>query len=321
MFWADELAAQFDGPQVVNDSKTPVGHRAHRLPARRGAPRRHPSRPRCRPGRPSRFLYGVDDLDPMDSQALLTPDAVERYMGVPLAHVPAPAGSAAPSYARYFVGELFMGTFRGLGVEPEIYWMSELYARRLDGPLDPPGAGRRGDHPRHLPARQPRRAAGRLAAGLGHLRGLRAHRHHAGHRLGRPDGRLRLQARLRRLGRRLRPQRARGALRRARQAALQRGLGRQVEPLRHHHRGLRQGPRHEGRQPRPQRRRQPGGLPPRAAGQRALRVPQRRRPQDEHLEGQRRRRPRDGRPAAAGAHPLPLPAPQAAPGPRVRPGG
>jgi lysyl-tRNA synthetase class 1 len=39
----------------------------------------------------------------------------------------------AASYARYFVGELFMGTFAGLGVRPEIYWMSELYG---DGTMD-----------------------------------------------------------------------------------------------------------------------------------------------------------------------------------------
>ncbi len=70
----------------------------------------------------------------MDSQALLTPDAVDRYMGVPLAHVPAPEGSNAASYARYFVGELFMGTFAGLGIHPTIYWMSELYG---DGSMDP----------------------------------------------------------------------------------------------------------------------------------------------------------------------------------------
>jgi len=82
---------------------------------------------------PARNLYGVDDLDPMDSQALLTPDAVDRYMGVPLAHVPAPEGSDADSYARYFVGELFMGTFEGLGIHPEIYWMSQLYG---DGSMD-----------------------------------------------------------------------------------------------------------------------------------------------------------------------------------------
>ncbi len=156
--------------------------------------------------RPSRFLYGVDDLDPMDAQALLTPDAVERYMGVPLAHVPAPEGSAAESYARYFVGELFMGTFTGLGIEPEIYWMSELYG---DGSMDPfirralDGAETiRAD----LPARQQRRARPGLAAGLGHLRGLRARRHDARHRLGWRDRGVCLQAGLRGLGHWLRKQ-------------------------------------------------------------------------------------------------------------------
>ena len=163
--------------------------------------------------------------------------------------------------------------------------MSELYG---DGTMDPyirralDGAETR---PRRLPARQPGGAAAGLAARLGHLRIVRAHRHHAGDRLGRRDRRLRLPARLRALGHGLRPQRPRGALRRAREAALQRRLGGQVEPLRCEHRGLRQGPRHEGRQPRPQRRREPRGLRARAARQRALRVPQRRRPQDEHLEG------------------------------------
>jgi lysyl-tRNA synthetase class 1 len=133
MFWADELAARFDGPQVVNDSKTPSG--TVHIGSLRGVVLHDAiHRALLQAGRPSRFLYGVDDLDPMDSQALLTADAVERYMGVPLAHVPAPAGSSAASYARYFVGELFMGTFQGLGVHPEIYWMSELYGA---GSMDP----------------------------------------------------------------------------------------------------------------------------------------------------------------------------------------
>jgi lysyl-tRNA synthetase class 1 len=126
MFWADELAARFDGPQVVNDSKTPSG--TVHVGSLRGVVLHDViHRALIQAGLPSRFLYGVDDLDPMDSQALLTPDAVDRYMGVPLAHVPAPEGSVAESYARYFVGELFMGTFEGLGVAPEVYWMSELY--------------------------------------------------------------------------------------------------------------------------------------------------------------------------------------------------
>jgi lysyl-tRNA synthetase class 1 len=87
-----------------------------------------------RAGLDATFRYGVDDLDPMDAQALLTPDAVDRYMGVPLAHVPPPDGSTAPSYARHFVGELFLSTFEPLGLHPELYWMSEVYA---SGAMDP----------------------------------------------------------------------------------------------------------------------------------------------------------------------------------------
>ena len=38
------------------------------------------------------LLYGIDDLDPMDAQALLSPDEIEREMGRPLAHIPDQAG-------------------------------------------------------------------------------------------------------------------------------------------------------------------------------------------------------------------------------------
>ncbi len=132
MFWADELAASLAGPQVVNDSKTPSG--TVHVGSLRGVVLHDAiARAIAESGRPVEFRYGVDDLDPMDAQALLTPDAVERFMGVPLAHVPAPEGSTAASYARHFVGELFMGTFAGLGIRPVIYWMSELYQ---DGTMD-----------------------------------------------------------------------------------------------------------------------------------------------------------------------------------------
>ena len=133
MFWADELAARLSGPQVVNDSKTPSG--TVHVGALRGpvildvivrALRAH--------GLPTTLLYGVDDLDPMDAQALLTPDAVERSMGVPLAHVPDPTGDGHASYARHF-GELFIETFAGLGIHPDrYYWMSEIYPT---GQIDP----------------------------------------------------------------------------------------------------------------------------------------------------------------------------------------
>jgi lysyl-tRNA synthetase class 1 len=127
MFWADELAARLSGAQVVNDSKTPSG--TIHVGSLRGpviadvvtrALRAHDL--------PTTLLYGIDDLDPMDAQALLTADAVERQMGVPLANVPDPTADGHPSYARHFA-DAFIGTFAGLGIQPDrYYWMSEVYA-------------------------------------------------------------------------------------------------------------------------------------------------------------------------------------------------
>jgi lysyl-tRNA synthetase class 1 len=126
MFWADELAASVDGPQVVNDSKTPSG--TVHVGSLRGpvildvivrALRDH--------GIDTTLLYGVDDLDPMDAQALLTPDAVEREMGRPLSQVPDTVGDCHVSYARHFAG-IFIDTFAGLGIRPDrYYWMSDIY--------------------------------------------------------------------------------------------------------------------------------------------------------------------------------------------------
>jgi lysyl-tRNA synthetase class 1 len=133
VFWADELASSVSGPQVVNDSKSPSG--TVHVGSLRGVVLHDAIHRALRAaGHESRFLYGVDDMDAMDSQALLTPDAVDRYMGAPLSRVPAPPGSSAASYARHFVGEIFFRTFEPLGIKPEFYWVSELYEQ---GRLDP----------------------------------------------------------------------------------------------------------------------------------------------------------------------------------------
>ena len=128
MDWADELALRVReaGPQVVNDSKTPSG--TVHVGSLRGpvildaitrALRAH--------GIQTTLLYGVDDLDPMDAQALLTPDAIETEMGRPLAHVPDQAGDGHASYARHHAG-VFIETFAGLGLHPDrYYWMSDIY--------------------------------------------------------------------------------------------------------------------------------------------------------------------------------------------------
>ena len=132
MYWADELAASLSGPQIVNDSKSPSG--TVHVGSLRGVVLHDAiHRALLGAGLPARFLYGVDDMDAMDSQALLTPDAVDRYMGAPLSRVPAPEGSSAANYARHFVGEIFFRTFEPLGIKPEFYWVSELYAAgRMD---------------------------------------------------------------------------------------------------------------------------------------------------------------------------------------------
>ncbi len=133
MFWADEIAASATGRQVINDSKTPSGT-VHVGSLRGPVIVDTIARALRHAGRDVELRYGVDDLDPMDAQALLTPDAVERSMGVPLAHVPDPAGDCHPSYARHFAG-VFIDTFDGLGIRPDTYyWMSEIYG---SGAMDP----------------------------------------------------------------------------------------------------------------------------------------------------------------------------------------
>jgi lysyl-tRNA synthetase class 1 len=126
VFWADELAASVSGPQVVNDSKTPSGT-VHVGSLRGPVVVDTIARALRDAGVPVELRYGVDDLDPMDAQALLTPDAIEASMGRPLANVPDPANDGHASYARHFA-QAFIDTFDGLGIRPDVYyWMSEVY--------------------------------------------------------------------------------------------------------------------------------------------------------------------------------------------------
>ena len=133
MDWADELAARVSGPQVINDSKTPSGT-VHVGSLRGPVILDVIVRALRAAGKPTTFLYGIDDLDPMDAQALLTPDAVEREMGRPLAAIPDQVSDGHASYARHHA-QTFVDTFARLGIHPDrYYWMSEHYAA---GDLDP----------------------------------------------------------------------------------------------------------------------------------------------------------------------------------------
>ena len=69
MYWADELAERVQGPQVVNDSKTPSG--TVHVGSLRG-PVVHDVIARALRARgvPVEFRYGVEDMDAMDAQAI-----------------------------------------------------------------------------------------------------------------------------------------------------------------------------------------------------------------------------------------------------------
>ena len=178
MDWADELASRVSGPQVVNDSKTPSGT-VHVGSLRGPVIVDTIARALRANGIETTYLYGVDDMDPMDAQALLTPDAIDREMGRPLAHVPDPAGDCHPSYARHFAG-LFIDTFEKLGIRPDRYfWMSDIYPTGRDGPVHPDGARSGRGRARHLRARRERPSRRGLAAAVDRLPHLRQGRHDA----------------------------------------------------------------------------------------------------------------------------------------------
>ena len=66
MFWADKIAADAVGEQVVNDSKTPSG-RVHVGSLRGVVIHDVIYRALKHAGKPVKFLYGVDDYDALDT--------------------------------------------------------------------------------------------------------------------------------------------------------------------------------------------------------------------------------------------------------------
>lgn len=125
MFWADRIAQGVEGPQLINDSKTPSG-RVH-VGALRGV-LIHDAMFRTLKDRgvPVRYLFGVDDYDPLDEIPAGQADFFRPYLGMPLCNVPAPPGAEASDIAEHYIGEFF-AVFRELGVEAERYRMRDLY--------------------------------------------------------------------------------------------------------------------------------------------------------------------------------------------------
>ncbi len=134
--WADELAQRVRdaGPQVVNDSKTPSGT-VHVGSLRGPVILDAITRALRANGIETTLLYGVDDLDPMDAQALLTPDAVEPRDGPSARARPRP-GRRLPRFLRAPPRSDVHRHVRGsrASIPDRYYWMSEHYAA---GDMDP----------------------------------------------------------------------------------------------------------------------------------------------------------------------------------------
>ena len=319
MDWADELAERVRdaGPQVVNDSKTPSGT-VHVGSLRGPVILDAITRALRTNGIETTLLYGVDDMDPMDAQALLTPDAIDTEMGRPLYQVPDQEDDGHASYARHHA-QTFIDTFAGLGIHPDrYYWMSDIYPT---GDMDP--FIRTALDKAALVREIYRRVANVQHPDTWHP--LNVVCENCG-RIGTTivtqwDGeRVFYECRPgpRRVGEGLRPLRLGLAVRRSGEAAVEPRVGRPVVAVRRDHRTQRQGPRDGRWLARPVRCDRPRGLRARAAAQRPVRVPQHRRQEDVDLQGPRRRGPRDRRGRATGAASLPVPAPPAEPRHRLR---
>ncbi|MDJ1173214.1 lysine--tRNA ligase [Roseofilum capinflatum] len=125
MFWADKIAKDAQGEQIVNDSKTPSG-RVHVGSLRGVVIHDVIYRALKHAQKPVKFLYGVDDYDALDTVPhYLNPEQFNPYLGYPLCNVPSPEETAS-DYAKYFMGE-FLQVFDYLGVKPQIYYLRDLY--------------------------------------------------------------------------------------------------------------------------------------------------------------------------------------------------
>ena len=125
MLWCDKIAAQVEGEQLINDSKTPSG-RAH-VGALRGVLihdvvfRAIQAR-----GLPVRYTFGVDDYDPLDELPAGEEEFFRPYLGAPLCQVPPPPGSSFSDISEHYIQDFF-SVFRDLNVEAETYRMRDIY--------------------------------------------------------------------------------------------------------------------------------------------------------------------------------------------------
>jgi len=84
-------------------------------------------------GLKSKYIFIVDSMDPLRRVYDFLSPTYEKYIGTPLAFIPAPGSDGEPnyegeSYAEYFLNP-FLESLRNIGVVPEIVMNHEVYAQ------------------------------------------------------------------------------------------------------------------------------------------------------------------------------------------------
>ena len=138
LFWADAVARSLprDVPQVIRDSKTPSGPVP--ISGLRGPVITDALARAFRDnGIAVRYVFTIDDLDPMDSQSMRQEVGMAEHMGKPFARIPSPDPAVASDFARYHATR-FLATFERLGIRPqELHWLRDLYGEgKLDHEID-----------------------------------------------------------------------------------------------------------------------------------------------------------------------------------------
>ena len=125
MFWCDRLVKNIDSPQIINDSKTPSG-RVH-VGALRGVLIHDAVYKTLKEKQiPVRYLFGVDDYDPLDEIPDGEAEHFEQFLGKPLCNVSPPRDTDASDMAEYYITEFF-DIFKELNVKTETYRMRDIY--------------------------------------------------------------------------------------------------------------------------------------------------------------------------------------------------
>ncbi|MCL5438514.1 MAG: lysine--tRNA ligase [Patescibacteria group bacterium] len=123
MFWADKLLENVKGKQIINDSWTPSGM-VHAGSIKgpvlhdviyRVAKEKNPK---------TEFIFGIDDMDPVDGLPKELLKTHEKYFGYPLFLVPGPNNKG--TFADYFMDKM-LDVFKKLNIAGKIYRVEKLY--------------------------------------------------------------------------------------------------------------------------------------------------------------------------------------------------